>query len=199
MKREPRILEPSEITVVAGRRGLPWPRVDGRPLCQFCLQSPCEVKWKRGGYAEGQEVFRPRCFSCRRAKRRYSGPDVLGSRPFPCEGHRWTRCSLCPPDPAWEVPANRLSVLPLYRLGLTGNFDPRSGAVVPCALLAAAFFKWEAIEQFGAASTRRAWVSGLTASDADEWAARLTGWNPRNVWTQWEWLAEREDGRPSSG
>src|SRR5207248_1066933 len=100
-KKQPRILDLSEITVVAGRGGLPWPRVDGRPLCPVCLQSPCEVKWRRGGYGQGQEIYRRTCWGCRRIRRRYSGPDLCGSRDFPCEGHRWTRCSLCPGDPVW--------------------------------------------------------------------------------------------------
>lgn len=190
--KEPRILELREITVVAGRQGLQWPTVEARPACPICLERPRELKWRKGGYPRGREVYKRRRYQCRRVRGRYSGPDVFGSRDFPCEGHLWTRCSLCPRDPVWEVAPDRLSVLSLYRLGVQENRDSRSGEVLPCGPYAASFFKREALEAFGAEATSRAWREGLGALEADEWAARLTGLHPLSVWPQWETLAEAE-------
>jgi hypothetical protein len=89
------------------------------------------------------------------------------------------------------VPANRLSVLPLYRLGVGFNFA-ETGKSHPTGPWAAAFLKREAIAIFGALAVQRAWVEGLTAMEADEWAVGLADWHPQSVWPQWEWLAERE-------
>ncbi|MEO7573788.1 MAG: hypothetical protein ABIX10_15265 [Acidimicrobiales bacterium] len=82
---------------------------------------------------------------------------------------------------------------------MNDNCDSRSGEVLPCGPFAAAFFKREAVEAFGAEVTARVWQHGLTALDGDEWAARLTGHHPLSIWPQWEILAEAEAaaGRPA--
>jgi hypothetical protein len=202
--KEPRILDLHEITVIGGRQGFPTlPRgtVQGRPACEACRVRPCELKWRKGGYPPGGEVYKSRCYQCRRVRRRYSGPDVLGSRDFPCEGHRWTRCSVCPRDPVWAVAANRLTVLPLYRLGVTAHRESPTGEVRPWGPVAASFRKSEAVDAFGPEATARAWRDGLTAFDADEWAPRLIGHHALNIWPQWEALVEAEAaaGRPPEG
>ena len=187
-----RILDLHEIGFPGRGELPPLPMVDGRPVCLVCLERPRELKWRPGGYLKGREIYKRRCYRCRRIRGRYSGPDAFGSRDFPCEGHRWTRCSLCPRDPVWEVAPDRLSVLALYRLGMWDNRDSGSGEVLPCGPYDASFYKWQAVEAFGAEPTSLAWREGLTALDADEWAPRLTGRHPLSVWPNWETLAEAE-------
>lgn len=176
-------VEPYELDwVVNAQRGqLPAP-VDpmGRPVCLSCLENVRERKYGLRGRAEG---YRRWCSTCRKRSARYSGPDVVGSRDFPCERHGWTRCSLCPRDPTWEVAEDRLSVLPLYRLGMGDQ---------PYGKLGTSFFKRHAVELYGASAVQRAWTAGLTAMQADVWATRLVGHLPSEIWPRWDALMDRE-------